>query len=155
MAKSNQFFSPASTLPSPDWGIGLPTDIMQNILFGYHTTDEAEKFAKASIPAGEDYKKPLMITRLTADLLNFVTKGQQAEAEKLLKDNPTLVSRILSMKTQVTDCSGREFIGITPFQYALWARDRHMWALVSSLEFIAIQTRRLQPVLVGVHLNEI
>jgi hypothetical protein len=55
-----------------------------------------------------------------------VAYGEQEQAEMILKEDPTL----LLEKGEVTDYSGRTFKGITAFQYALWALDRHMWRMI-------------------------
>lgn len=113
-----------------NWGIGLPTAVMQHTLFGYHALQEAENFAKASAPTAAVYAKPLLIAKATL-LLDHVAKGRLVEAEKFLKANPEIVSRLLSAKVPVTDYSGRKFKSITAFQYALWALDRSMWQMLS------------------------
>jgi hypothetical protein len=55
-----------------------------------------------------------------------VAYGEQEQAEMILMEDPTL----LLEKGEVTDYSGRAFKGITAFQYALWALDRHMWDMI-------------------------
>ena len=59
-------------------------------------------------------------------LLILVTRGEQEEAEEMIKKNNSL---LLHAGT-VTDLSEREFKEITPFQYALWAMDWHMWTMI-------------------------
>jgi hypothetical protein len=61
-----------------------------------------------------------------AQLLRFVTEGEQGKAEELIKKDKNL---LLHAGT-VTDLSGRKFKGITAFQYALWALDWHMWKMI-------------------------
>lgn len=57
------------------------------------------------------------------DLMNAVMTGNQERAEKIIHANP----RVLLQRGSVTDPAGREFSGITAFQYALWAGDiKHM-----------------------------
>ena len=64
--------------------------------------------------------------RTWSQLLRYVAEGEQDEAEKLIEGNKNL---LLHAGT-VTDLSGREFKGITAFQYALWAMDWHMWTMI-------------------------
>ena len=59
-------------------------------------------------------------------LLKWVTEGHLEEVEKLLKKNSTLG---LGTGT-VTDRSGRTFNNITVLQYAAWALDAEMVALI-------------------------
>ena len=59
-------------------------------------------------------------------LLRYVSMGYQNGAEDILKKNPDL----LLMKGEFTDPFGRYFSGISAFQYAVWARDRHMWDMI-------------------------
>ena len=61
-----------------------------------------------------------------AEFLNHVVKGEQRQAEKLLKKNRHLA---LASRT-VTDPANRTFNNITGFQYAVWALDWHMWSMI-------------------------
>ena len=58
-------------------------------------------------------------------LLN-VAHGKQAEANFMLKANPTLAWQ----RGDVTDYSNRTFNNITGFQYATWALDWHMYNMI-------------------------
>lgn len=129
--------------PLINWGIGLPNAVMHYTLFGYHTLPEAENFAKASAPTAAVYATPLLIAKATL-LLEHIAKGRLVEAEKFLKANPEIVSRLLSAKVPVTDYSGRKFKSITAFQYALWALDRSMWQMLSKYISTQEAARQLQ-----------
>lgn len=59
-------------------------------------------------------------------LLSLVAQGEQDLAEIIIKRNRGL----LFMKGVVTDFSLRKFENITPFQYAFWALDWHMWRMI-------------------------
>ena len=61
-----------------------------------------------------------------AEFLTHVVKGEQRQAEKLLKKNRHLA---LASRT-VTDPANRTFNNITGFQYAVWALDWHMWSMI-------------------------
>jgi serine/threonine protein kinase len=61
-------------------------------------------------------------------LLRLVVEGEEEQAEEMIKKDRN-ISLLLSAGT-VTDLSGREFKGITAFQYALWALDWHMWKMI-------------------------
>lgn len=74
----------------------------------------------------------------TKQLLKYVAEGEQDKAEALVKKNPNL----LLVKGDVTDLSKREFKGITPFQYAFWALDWHMWTML--LKYIKQEEAALQ-----------
>jgi hypothetical protein len=43
---------------------------------------------------------------------------------------------------RVTDLSGREFQSITAFQYALWALDWHMWAMIQ--KYLPVEQQQVQ-----------
>jgi len=60
-------------------------------------------------------------------LLNHVMRGEQDEAENMIKANPQLLNHKGSGKEFH---NGREFKSITPFQYALWALDWYMWDMM-------------------------
>ncbi len=60
------------------------------------------------------------------ELLRLVAEGDQDQAETVIKKNKNL----LLYKGTVKDLSGQEFKEITAFQYALWAMDWHMWAMI-------------------------
>ena len=60
-------------------------------------------------------------------LLDHVMRGEQDEAENMIKANPQLLNHKGSGKEFHND---REFRSITPFQYALWALDSYMWEMM-------------------------
>jgi hypothetical protein len=60
------------------------------------------------------------------DLLSCVAKGDELGAEKILKDNPAL----LSQPGDVVDFSGREFENVTAFQLAIWYKDAYMCKMI-------------------------
>lgn len=62
----------------------------------------------------------------TKQLLTHVARGEQNEAEGMLKANPSLALA----RGELTDLSGRVFVNITAFQYAVWALDFHMWKML-------------------------
>jgi serine/threonine protein kinase len=76
-------------------------------------------------PAPKPLLKPVDAKTL-GQLLQFVAEGEQDKAEALIQKDRNL---LLHAGT-VTDLSGREFKGITAFQYALWALDWHMWKMI-------------------------
>jgi hypothetical protein len=59
-------------------------------------------------------------------LLNNVAYGKQQEAETILLQNPQLAL----LSGNVIDCAGRYFEQITALQYAVWALDYRMWAMI-------------------------
>ena len=74
----------------------------------------------------------------TNRLLLLVARGEQDQAEAMIKESPLLVLE----KGTVTDLSNRTFKDITAFQYALWARDWHMWEML--LKYLPLETAALQ-----------
>ena len=65
-------------------------------------------------------------TRLTHKFLLHIARGEEDKAQHILALNPDL----LFAYGNVTDYSGRHFIRITGFQYALWALDFYMWKMI-------------------------
>ncbi len=68
------------------------------------------------------------------EFLRLVAEGEQDKAEEMLNGNETKgIKRnpaLALLSGNVTDLSGRTFIGITAFQYAVWALDWHMWTMI-------------------------
>lgn len=62
--------------------------------------------------------------RKLSKLLVAVAHGKHNEVEQLLATDISL----LFQRGNVTDCSSRTFKNISPFEYALWALDKHMWS---------------------------
>lgn len=56
-------------------------------------------------------------------LLLHAVRGEHDAVRALLTQDISLLSK----KSSVIDLSGRVFEGISPFEYALWALDSHMW----------------------------
>ncbi len=79
-----------------------------------------------SLTAQKSGAKPVVSAKLLGQLLQWVAKGEQDDAEALIQGDRDL---LLHAGT-VTDLSGREFKEITAFQYALWAMDWHMWEMI-------------------------
>jgi hypothetical protein len=63
--------------------------------------------------------------------LPYVVRGEHETVKAMLEKKIDLIH----IRGKVTDCSGRTFNNISPFEYALWALDKHMWELM--LECIA------------------
>lgn len=63
---------------------------------------------------------------LANQVLEHVVNGRQDEAEFILKDHP----EVMFEKGYVKDPGGRTFDSISPFEYAIWSRDRHMWNML-------------------------
>lgn len=55
-------------------------------------------------------------------LLQFIVYGNQAEAEKMLVNNPQILRTLLTQKAEVIDYSGRKILG-TALQIAMGAKD--------------------------------
>jgi serine/threonine protein kinase len=85
---------------------------------------------QATSPVGMHVSKPNPPERVSiGDLhafLRLVVEGEQDKAEVMLKGDPALAF----LSGDVTDLSNRTFIGITGFQYAVWALDWHMWKMI-------------------------
>lgn len=59
-------------------------------------------------------------------LLCHVVRGEHDAVNAMLKKDINLIFK----RDRVTDCSGRSFDNVSAFEYALWAMDKHMWALM-------------------------
>jgi len=64
--------------------------------------------------------QPLMDVR---KLLHHVTRGEHDVVQAILNQDINLIFK----EGKVIDCSGREFENASPFEYTLWALDKHMW----------------------------
>lgn len=90
-----------------------------------HTEEQFDALLKKLPP---EQKKELMESPIVAKLqvpkfLHCVARGQQKEAEDLLKANPN--AHFLLQAEPFTDYSGRTF-NCTAYEYAYWAKDKHM-----------------------------
>jgi serine/threonine protein kinase len=81
--------------------------------------------------------KPLDQKSLS-QLLQYVAEGEQDKAEELIIRDKNLLLHAGTVK----DLSGREFESITPFQYALWAVDYHMWTMI--LKYLSTEAQAQQ-----------
>lgn len=90
-----------------------------------NTLDAASKSARDTPSLFQD-RTTARTERIVSKLLEHVAKGNQAKVEELLKKYP----EYLLMRGNVTDLTGREFIGISAFEYALWAMDSHMYKMM-------------------------
>jgi hypothetical protein len=59
-------------------------------------------------------------------LLHHVVCGDYDAVYAMLQKDISLIFK----KGLVTDCSGRTFESLSGFEYALWALDKHMWAMM-------------------------
>ncbi|HHF0524011.1 TPA: hypothetical protein ACTUT5_000231 [Legionella anisa] len=59
------------------------------------------------------------------DFLYFVARGQQQQADNILRNNPERAQQLLTTPGTFTDYSGRKF-SCTAYEYAYWAKDTHM-----------------------------
>lgn len=71
------------------------------------------------------FNKTTLDNSFATKVLEHAIKGNQDEAEKLIKFNPAC----LLVRTQAVDYSGRTIIA-TPFQAALGAEDERMWQMM-------------------------
>jgi hypothetical protein len=133
-------FSPQHVIPLPDLTRdhrGIHTESVRSMDPAIKSRDDSfsEPISPRSgilsssshtlIPAPKPLLKPVDAKALE-QLLQFVAEGEQDKAEALIKKDQNL---LLHAGT-VTDLSGREFKGITAFQYALWALDWHIWTMI-------------------------
>jgi hypothetical protein len=100
----------------------LPDGVLEEVLTPMLSPDSK---AKASV-SGQQFNELFQLGMAVEKLLAHVARGEQAQAEAMLKSSP----KLLLHKGNVTDYSGRTFHNITAFQYALWAYDRHMWDML-------------------------
>jgi hypothetical protein len=100
----------------------LPNAVLTDVLMPLFSMDAKAK-SRASCQV---FYKQSQLEMAVGKLLTHVARGEQDQAEAMLKENPNL----LLHQGNVTDYSGRKFYNITAFQYALWAYDRHMWNML-------------------------
>ena len=113
-------------------------------------TTKKEQKKQTSLPSERGlFQSPLPVQapkldqRAVEKLLLHVARGEQDEAEAMLKKNKALVLG----KGQVTDYSKRTFADITAFQYALWAQDWHMWKMIQQYLPTEAQRGQLEAIL--------
>ena len=66
------------------------------------------------------------LTKDESKFLQHVARGEQNEAEAMLKMNPQL----LLCRGKMVEHNGRTFESATAFQYAVWAKDTHMLTML-------------------------
>ncbi|KTC65281.1 SidC homolog (plasmid) [Legionella adelaidensis] len=103
----------------------LPNETLIEIAKKLTSTKDISNLAQTNKRA-QGLFKPALDSIAVNMLLEHVVHGEQDEAEKLIKKRPDL----LTLRGDITDYSGRTFKNITPFEYALWALDRHMWEIM-------------------------
>jgi serine/threonine protein kinase len=91
------------------------------------------------MPAPKSALKPVDQKDLS-QLLHYVAEGEQDKVEALIQQDKNLLLHAGTVK----DLSGREFKQITAFQYALWAMDWHMWAMIQKYLPQEAQAQQLQ-----------
>ena len=72
---------------------------------------------------------------ILSKFLEFVAQGKQEHAEKIFtirKKNPQQLQELLLERGTVTDYSGRTFTHISAYEYAYWAKDKHMCRMLES-----------------------
>ncbi|WP_173235463.1 hypothetical protein [Legionella antarctica] len=72
---------------------------------------------------------------ILSKFLEFVAHGKQDHAEKIFtirKKNPHQLQELLLERGTVTDYSGRTFTNISAYEYAYWAKDKHMCRMLES-----------------------
>lgn len=72
---------------------------------------------------------------ILSKFLEFVAHGKQDHAEKIFTmrgKNPEQLQELLLKQGTVTDYSGRTFTNISAYEYAYWAKDKHMCRMLES-----------------------
>ncbi len=96
----------------------FPTDLLVHTLGEFLDTSDMAQLAATNKFYNTLFQPRLRVTQL----LVHVVRGQQDEADALLKNHPQL----LLERGDVTDCSGRLFKKISAYEYAYWALDTYM-----------------------------
>jgi hypothetical protein len=91
------------------------------------STPELARLARSSKHLSTLFKPILNVRKedylAVKKVLYHVVRGEHDAVRTLLTNNIDLLYK----RGSVTDCSGRTFESISPFEYALWALDKHMW----------------------------
>lgn len=104
----------------------LPTEVAFFIAENYLSTQDISSLTLVTQSHLTLFKPLLCIHKF----IHFVMHGQIDEAQKMLKKDISLLFK----KIKATDCTGRIFLKISGFQYALWALDMHMWDMMIKVE---------------------
>lgn len=75
------------------------------------------------------FHEVLQSSLIARNLLLLTTHGEEDKVKKLFKIAPMYI-KYLTARSEVLDYSQRKFTGISAFQYALWARDTRMLAMM-------------------------
>ncbi len=113
------------------------------------TTTKKKQRKQAGLLSRGLFQSPLPVQAPKLDqeavekLLLHVARGEQDEAEAMLKENKALALG----KGRVKDYSERIFEDISPFQYALWAQDWCMWRMIQQYLPQEAQREQLEAIL--------
>jgi hypothetical protein len=114
--------APQSTFLTNDLKFRL-NDLHQNIPKPLSEGKASPPFIAAATPFVDSAQRG---SKDLKEFLRLVARGEQIEAEAMLKLNHNLAL----IPGEVTDVSKRKFTNITGFQYAVWALDWHMWTMI-------------------------
>ncbi len=105
----------------------------------HKTEGRVKAYSPVWQPAFSKFWKPKVQTPpQVAQFLRLVAEGEQEKAELMLMAN----SGLALQPGTVIDLSKRTFEHITAFQYAVWARDWHMWTML--LKYLPEEEAALQ-----------
>lgn len=100
----------------------LPSEIQTLTAQGLPTRDLAHLMKTSH--NNQNFFQPVMhLRKLSFYLLYCVVRGEYETVQRLLKINGSLIFQ----KNKITDSASRTFECISPFEYALWSLDKHMW----------------------------
>ena len=99
----------------------LPLDLQHEM--GQYLSNQDLMHMLVSSKSNLTLFKPMIDSRR---FLHYVVHGEHDIVRELLKKNISIIFN----RGRVTDCSGRVFENISGFEYAIWALDKHMWAIM-------------------------
>ncbi|WP_131795579.1 F-box protein [Fluoribacter gormanii] len=100
----------------------LPQEINDAIARFLPTKDLLHQVLVSKTGSAPFFQPSLEVRRF----LHHVVCGEHEKVKAMLEKNVHLLYK----KGEVTDCAGRSFESISGFEYALWALDKDMWALM-------------------------
>ncbi len=126
----------------------FPTDLLVHTLGEFLDTSDMAQLAATNKFYNTLFQPRLRVTQL----LVHVVRGQQDEADALLKNHPQL----LLERGDVTDCSGRLFKKISAYEYAYWALDTYMCRMLEKhIMVLEPSSREKTKVIMLERINEI
>jgi hypothetical protein len=147
--RCKEFEAMNGTIPHHNAWVQASMDLDVNQIDDNQLSFLLDKLPKANLQElSQAYPARVARVQLSKDVPEFllnVARGQQKEAEQLLKKNPEASQYLLLAIQKFTDYSGRTF-NCSAYEYAYWAKDKHMCRMLEKYMDEATKAQMLQRV---------